>query len=125
MIEAKHSPGPWRLFADGVGGSTERGVESADGRHIVTVWRGSGCELADAALIAAAPDLLAELRDTALWLEGRAEVFTKLLADPAGWGRGAAATDKRQVIREEVARLQGRAFLIRQTISKAIQGGTS
>lgn len=76
----------------------------------------------NARLIAAAPLMLDELRDTAIWIDSRADVLVRLLADPAGWGRGQAATDKRQAIREEIARLQGRAFLIRQLIDKATQG---
>lgn len=68
------------------------------------------------------PDLLSELTETAAWLDDRACALTNILADPAGWGRGQAATDKRQAIREEIARLQGRAFLIRQVIQQATQG---
>ena len=77
---------------------------------------------ANARLIAAAPEMLAELRETAAWLDDRANVLVQLLADPKGWGRGQTVTDKRQAIREEIARLQGRAFLIRQVIDKATNG---
>lgn len=134
MSQAKHTAGPWlaeqpekimlgerwRITAPTPKGKrrytvavlTDHSTDPAD--HAVTA--------ADAVLIAAAPAMLDELRDTALWLGSRADVLLKLLADPAGWGRGQAATDKRQVIREEVARLQGRAFLIRQVIDKATAG---
>jgi hypothetical protein len=119
-----HTPGPW----------------TAKLGYTPTVWAGETClcavsshadelggrhlsELtANARLIAAAPALLTELRDTAAWLDERAGVLVQLLADPAGWGRGQAATDKRQAIRDEIARLQGRAFLIRQVIQTATQG---
>lgn len=77
-------------------------------------------ELAD--LHHARDTLLAELRETADWLDTRADVLLKLLADPAGWRPGAAVEAKRQTIRDEAARLRGRAAVIRQTVLKATQG---
>jgi hypothetical protein len=125
-----HTPRPWHT----VQGGTPNSVADGDVIEIVTddhetliadvhfvatddQW------WANARLIAAAPDLLAELTETATWLDERADVLVQLLADPAGWGRGQAATDKRQAIREEIARLRGRAFLIRQLIDKATTQG--
>jgi hypothetical protein len=77
----------------------------------------------DVALVLAGPLMLGELIEAAAWLDERADVLLKLLADPAGWGRGQAATDKREAIRTEAARYRGRAAVIRQTILKATAGG--
>jgi hypothetical protein len=112
---------------DGPAGSHKQ-FRTAQARMIAAIAKATGVDSPAVGVLAeespdVTQDLLTELRDTALWLESRAEVLVKLLADPAGWGKCQAVTDKRQVIRDEVARLQGRVFLIRQTISKATEQG--
>lgn len=89
MKNAKHTPGPWSVFDDG--GETYGIIRYADGTPISTQ---DGCSMngevficdlaikneADAALIAAAPDLLAALEA----LEARALEMRKLI-DPKTW----------------------------------------
>jgi hypothetical protein len=60
MAESKHTPGPWRLNGDeyGAGNARIRNVRAADGT--TTVARVETTE-ADAALIAASPDLAHDL----------------------------------------------------------------
>lgn len=69
-----------------------------------------------AALFAASPAMLAELRETADWLIERAS-FLRDLAKLTG-----VRADRAQWIRDEAARFEGRAAVIRQTILKATQG---
>ena len=79
---------------------------------------------ADRALIAAAPDLFAELRETADWLDERAAVLREIV------GRIGAIYTRKLVLTtgpgremlDEAARFEGRATVIRQTILKATQG---
>lgn len=66
----------------------------------------------------AAPDLLAELRETADWLDGRVTML-RLLASDDGRVRAAAV---RHQLRDEAARFEGRAAVIRQTIFNATRG---
>lgn len=61
LMDAKHTPGPWHLEGDRI---------EADHRHsllpVATVYRSPGDEAEDAAnaaLLAAAPELLASLRE--------------------------------------------------------------
>ena len=124
--ETKHTPGPWGWeYYDR---NLNRAVALSAGGVDVLLATSNGSAAwaevseADRTLIAAAPDLLSELRETADWLDERADVLLKLLADPAGWRPGAAVEGKRQTIRDEAARLRGRAAVIRQTILKATQG---
>lgn len=65
MSDVKHTPGPWRLFMTtdgrkliGIGESTGEGI--AD--HGFGTWRSGEEQLANARLIAAAPDLLEALK---------------------------------------------------------------
>lgn len=122
-----HTPGDWRVEL----GHTSLLVVSKleDGTEITVADVLDDChpdtaqQEANARLIAASPAMIDELRETAAWLDERADVVLKLLADPAGWGRGQAVTDKRQAVRDEAARMRGRAALLRQTvILKATQG---
>lgn len=126
-----HARGPWGTskgqYSETMGGQwLVRDAESIYVAHVhprSDDGRPDATADANARLIAASPTLLAELTETAAWLDDRANVLVQLLADPAGWGRGQAATGKRQAIREEIARLRGRAFLIRQLIDKATTQG--
>ena len=57
-----HTPGPWR-FEDMVGVGDEivfQVIKGADGRHLSSTW--AGPHVANARLIAAAPDLLEALK---------------------------------------------------------------
>lgn len=79
----KHTPGPWRVFIS-TSGSQIIGIGELDGQGIADcgfgVWRGGSAEaFANARLIAAAPDLLAELRNMV-------EVFWGLADDRNGDG---------------------------------------
>jgi hypothetical protein len=73
-MSAQHTPGPWTVFDSETDGQTY-GINGADGRAVVfygaTKYDGIRSR-ADARLIAAAPDLLAALRDivSALGYEG-------------------------------------------------------
>ena len=67
-------------------------------------------------LFAVAPELLAELRETAAWLTERA-TFIRDLAMLTG-----VRADRAQWLRDEAARFEGRATVIRQTILTATQG---
>jgi hypothetical protein len=74
--------------------------------------------LAKAHLFAAAPDMLAELEETAAWLEERA-ACAEQIADA-----GKRLSKVGLPAKAEAARLLGRAALIRQVIAKA-KGGRS
>lgn len=124
-MQAKHTPLPWRAEIEEKFGD-EIEIVDEQGRTVCTVDYDDGYGQPDADLIVRAvnshSDLLAELHDTALWLDQWANLMLALLADPTGWGRGAAVTEKREAIRTEAARHRGRAAVIRQTILKATQG---
>lgn len=68
----------------------------------------------------AAPDLLAELRETADWLTERANSLRQLADQAPGVMR--KRNEHLRQLRDEAARLEGRAAVIRQTILKATQG---
>lgn len=71
-------------------------------------------------LMASAPDLLAELREMADWLTERAKVLRQLADQAPGVMR--KRNEHLRQLRDEAARLDGRAAVIRQTILKATQG---
>ncbi len=64
MSGARHTPGPWRLAASGIDGHK---VVAPDGRNICGMSNRISLSMAErhanARLVAAAPDLLAALRD--------------------------------------------------------------
>lgn len=119
---AGHTPGPWRAVNTGWGGSViesagEDGGRTGQERVLATVERG-GIYFnrdrqgeANARLIAAAPDLLAELEQTADWLDGRADLLQRI-AGQARKGEG-------HMIAVEVARLRGRVALLRLAAGRA------
>lgn len=68
MNEMKHTPGPWIAFHDdGVVSAYERTGDHTS--RIVTISGGSS--IANARLIAAAPDMLEALEDARKWLNGQ------------------------------------------------------
>ncbi len=124
MSDAKFTPGPWQC------GFSEGKLLVATANHYPAVVvaevaprpeRAGGTQGGNGRLIAAAPGLLRELEETAAWLDERAEVLLHLSA-AGGPTKGAA--EKRQAIRDEAARLRGRAGVIRQTILGA-KGGAA
>lgn len=64
-------------------------------------------------------ELLAELRETADWLDGRAAVLRQLADQSPGVMRKRA--EHLRALRDEAARLEGRAAVIRQTVRQAEQ----
>ena len=129
--ETKHTPGPWGWeYYDR---NPNRAVALSAGSVDVLLATGTGSAAwaevseADQRLIAAAPDMLAELRETADWLDGRAKVLREIADDmPTGRVRDgkpvSPAARIRQGVLDEAARIAARALLIRQTITKATQG---
>ena len=88
MTDMTHTPGPWKFDKglDGYGFNTlwnpELRVEvlapnGQNGPDCAIVWMGEESSNADLLLIAAAPDLLAVLRDAALQIEYLHEKFQK------------------------------------------------
>jgi hypothetical protein len=73
--ETKHTPGPW--VVRGEAKYSGFGVNDANGKSVAsfpsTMTRGDGEKSANAALIAAAPDMLAALRDALPLLKGHQE----------------------------------------------------
>jgi hypothetical protein len=122
--EVTHTPGPW-AYAEG---DAERRASSqvfkANDKDFVVAF--VTCEwlnpdqraedIANARLIASAPELLAELVETVAWLEERASI---LLATINGMSR---EIERGKAIEVEVVRLRGRAALLRLIIAKA-KGG--
>lgn len=117
---SKHTPGPWGWENHPYNGEPIALTGGNDTDVLLATGSGEQAWLqvneADARLIAAAPDLLAELRGTAVWLTGRADLLRNLAAD-----RG-TKKDHAQQLRDEAARFDGRAAVIRQTILKATEG---
>jgi hypothetical protein len=112
-MRQKHTPGPW-----GVGGNSRAPTVVSNAGTICDLMnkQPETERVANARLIAAAPDLLAELLETAVWLIERAGV----LRDLAG-----GVTMRKvvvQTLRDEAARLDGRAAVIRQAILIATGG---
>lgn len=66
--------------------------------------------------------LRTELLDTARWLDERCQVLLSLFDNPAGWRAGANLAQRQQTIRDEAARLRGRAGLIRVVVGQ-VQAG--
>lgn len=67
MKEAKHTPGPWSIGAEGTGNMDHPctiPVQSLDSRYVAEVWADVADKpaKANAALIAAAPELLEALK---------------------------------------------------------------
>lgn len=125
MSKAKHTRGKWRVE---LGHTSLLVIAERDGEQITIAdvlddcYPAAGEQEANARLIAASPAMLDELRDTALWLDSRADILFGLIANLDGWKAGTAAAQKKQTVREEVARLRGRAALIRQVILTATEG---
>jgi hypothetical protein len=78
-MTAQHTPGPWKM---GFNFTNEQAIIGKDGVVVADAsWTGgSGCELsidnpADAKLIAAAPDLLTELRKARAALKEQLEIL--------------------------------------------------
>lgn len=98
MSEAKHTPGPWTFDHDWHRLPT---VLGADGRHVCLIEKKreiAECK-ANAALIAAAPDLLTALKAL------RIQALQSSVADPANeWGREALALTS-----AAIAKAEGRA----------------
>lgn len=75
MSEAKHTPGPWTDEDNMHNGIDIKVSQGADGGTLATVWNAQDAtepgpeELANARLIAAAPDLLAALQSIAILME--------------------------------------------------------
>lgn len=146
MSEAKHTPGPWEVSPKdpcrvNVAMNTflhpdEPRVATADEQDdddFHDDWNICQADddhysrphdecVANALLIAACPDMLAELRETADWLTERAELLRKLAENGGAFRLHPTGVGMRQAIRDEAARLEGRATVIRQTILKATQG---
>jgi len=65
-VNAKHTPGPWETSKDAVPeGHIQITVYEPTGRRVATVFETE----ANARLIAAAPDLLKELKDVREWIQ--------------------------------------------------------
>ncbi|HEY1187526.1 MAG TPA: hypothetical protein VGE74_07695 [Gemmata sp.] len=62
----------------------------------------------------AGPKLLKELEETAAWLDGRAKELRNLLKH--------VKAERKQDVRDEAARFEGRAALIRVTVARAKHG---
>jgi hypothetical protein len=62
--------------------------------------------------------LLAELEETAGWLDERAGVLLKIAADLPSGGPQSASGARLRAIQVEAARFRGRAALLRQIIAK-------
>lgn len=119
MNAPAHTPGPWGWeYYDR---NPNRPVALSAGGVDVLLSTGNGSAAwaevseADQRLIAAAPDLLAELRDTVDWLDERAKVMREIASRRAPGGVV-------ESLRADAARFEGRAVVIRQTILKATQG---
>lgn len=109
MTTAAHTPGPWTVQKDGVGrlaiaaavspdpGTNARFLWVADvpqTRQANPLWRQEEESEANAALIAAAPDLLASLRegeDIISGLEAAADNAGLDLSEVRAWWQGASA----------------------------------
>ncbi len=82
----RHTPGPWRIFQTkgkppfyviGIGRESGEGI--TDGNVGLGIWDGDSPEaLANARLIAAAPELLAALKGTLFLFEGHAVTKTDI-----------------------------------------------
>lgn len=81
---SKHTPGPWFCDSADVEGAERAAVRACDGALVAVAWAGERDDVgvigeaeqdANAALIAAAPDLLAALRDLANQATYYAEKF--------------------------------------------------
>lgn len=120
MSGVNHTPVPWVVSGEG-----EASVEVSAGRRLVAdVWAGDGAPdlsvaRADAEFICRAVNgrtaILDELRGEADWLTERAKLFRDTAALTTA--KSGKLADIAQVLRTEAARFDGRAFLIRQTLS--------
>lgn len=119
MGDVKHSPGPWYAIpgqqraGDGSHGpfvQCSAGGDGSDDYIVAEIHEGATSE-ADAALVAAGPTMLAELEETAAWLDQRAEILDDAIS--------CNNKIERERVRLEATRLRGRAVVIRQTILKA------
>ena len=71
---SKHTPGPWKVNAQRSSGWMDNGVYIFAGTNIARVYRDLGQDVqeANAHLIAAAPDLLAALKELRTYVLGEA-----------------------------------------------------
>lgn len=99
------------------GGCLVAQVWGPDGKSLATIEPSDDPAEATrlARLFAAAPDLLAELRETADWLDQRAADLEHVAPTASLAWRGR--------LQRETAYMRGRAAVIRQTILTATQGG--
>jgi hypothetical protein len=124
---AHHTPGPW-----------EWGIyQTPDAGHVLsvvttdvngvdrTICRVSTLELADtidsanAQLIAASPEMLRELEDTAAWIDEGTQQILNMLVEPGGWSPGLAVAQKRQALRRIVEHARDRSLMIRRVLTLA------
>lgn len=81
MANATHTPGPWRVLPGSAGSWEIMAFPPGDPEGtLVAVTFITGKELANARLIAAAPGLLAALRDAAEFLDSCAEYAQSVTA---------------------------------------------
>jgi hypothetical protein len=89
-MNAKHTPGPWKTFPASDGSCFE--VCDDDGAPVAAITPQLGDkEIANAAIIAAAPDLLAALRKIEAEARGERATTPQLRADIAEWCNAAIA----------------------------------
>lgn len=125
MTTQQHTKGPWRVE---MGAALELIVADTPEGPLSVAEVLDDChpdgpqQRANARIIAAAPDMLAELRETAEWLTERAKMLSLYVSHMPAGGPLSPAGKRRQILLDEAARIEGRAFLIRQTILKATQG---
>jgi len=109
---SEHTPGPWRVFTS-PRGTKIIGIGTLDGDGITDcgfgVWRGGSDEaMANARLIAAAPDLLAACTEFLPILERQLDSI-----NPGGAAEGskafACATERVERMRAAIAKAEGRA----------------
>jgi hypothetical protein len=104
---ATHTPGPWHAFEQNASNPNSKGLFEIDANHpsgnrqtvAVTPYKGDGTELyANARLIAAAPDLLAQCREFEKCLTYCTNENTAI---------SALANENRDKLREVLAKVEG------------------
>ncbi len=76
MKQTNHTPGPWAIGFES--DDEQAQIISVDGNHLATVSQYPLAE--NAALIAAAPDLLAALKEAVFWVDSDAQKMMALQA---------------------------------------------
>jgi len=126
-IRTRHTPGPW--WAERADEYDRRNGRLHLGRVVLAPPMQAGGEPepvayvdtdGDVAMVLAGPFMLGELIGTAVWLEERAKVLRQLADQAPGVMR--KRNEHLRSLRDEAARFEGRAAVIRQTILKATQG---